>query len=64
MPGLLLESTNMQPLFAFLSPATIVVLAIIGVLIFGRWLPEIGRYLGKGLAEFKNGMKGLEDDKM
>jgi sec-independent protein translocase protein TatA len=54
----------MPPLFAFLSPATIVVLAIIGVLIFGRWLPEVGRYLGKGLAEFRKGVKGLEDDKV
>ena len=25
-------------------------------------LPEIGKYLGKGLVEFKKGLKGLEDD--
>ncbi len=24
--------------------------------------PEVGRYLGKGIVEFKKGMKGLEDD--
>jgi sec-independent protein translocase protein TatA len=52
----------MQPLFAFLSPATMAVLAVIGVLIFGRRLPEVGRYLGKGLAEFRKGVKGLEDE--
>jgi sec-independent protein translocase protein TatA len=32
------------------------------VLLFGRRLPEVGRYLGKGIVEFKKGMKGLEDE--
>jgi sec-independent protein translocase protein TatA len=32
------------------------------VLLFGRKLPEVGRYLGKGIVEFKKGVKGLEDD--
>ena len=40
----------------------IIVLMIIGVLLFGRRLPEVGRYLGKGIVEFKKGIKGLEDD--
>jgi sec-independent protein translocase protein TatA len=53
----------MNPLFAnILGPGQLVVLLILGVLIFGRRLPEIGRYLGKGIVEFKKGMKGLEDD--
>src|SRR5262249_34234487 len=54
----------MTSLFAFfnLSPMEILVLAIIGVLLFGRKLPEVGRYLGKGIVEFKKGVKGLEDD--
>ncbi len=52
----------MTPLFAFLSPMTIAVLGVIGVLIFGRRLPEIGRSLGKTIVEFKKGMTGLEDD--
>ena len=45
-----------------LGPAEIIVLAIIGVLLFGRKLPEVGRYLGKGIVEFKKGIKGLEDE--
>jgi sec-independent protein translocase protein TatA len=40
----------------------IMVLMIIGVLLFGRRLPEVGRYLGKGIVEFKKGVKGLEDE--
>lgn len=33
-----------------------------GVLLFGRRLPEVGRYLGKGIVEFKKGLKGIEDE--
>ena len=52
----------MSPLFAFnLGPMEIVVLLTIGVLLFGRRLPEVGRYLGKGIVEFKKGLHGLED---
>jgi sec-independent protein translocase protein TatA len=53
----------MTPLFAnFLGPQEIVILLIIGILLFGRKLPEVGRYLGKGIVEFKKGMRGLEDE--
>jgi sec-independent protein translocase protein TatA len=37
-------------------------LLVIGVLLFGRKLPEVGKYLGKGIVEFKKGLKGLEDE--
>ena len=46
----------MTPLFSFigsLGTGEIIVLLIIGVLLFGRKLPEVGRYLGKGIVEFK-----------
>jgi sec-independent protein translocase protein TatA len=54
----------MSPLFAILGlgPMEMVVLAIIGILLFGRKLPEISKYLGKSIIEFKKGMKGLEDN--
>ena len=53
----------MTPLFAnFLGPQEILILLVIGVLFFGKRLPEVGRYLGKGIVEFKKGMKGLEDE--
>ena len=54
----------MTSLFAFFSLGAqeMVVLLIVGVLLFGRKLPEVGRYLGKGIVEFKKGIKGLEDE--
>src|SRR5579864_7902895 len=39
-----------------------VVVAFIGLLLFGKRLPEVGRSLGKGIVEFKKGLKGIEDD--
>lgn len=34
----------------------------IGLLLFGKRLPEVGRSLGKGIVEFKKGLKGVEDE--
>ncbi len=40
----------------------ILLLAILGLLIFGRRLTEVGKNLGKGIVEFKKGLAGVEDD--
>jgi len=40
----------------------LLVLGFILFVIFGRRMPEVGRSLGKGIMEFKKGIKGLEDD--
>jgi sec-independent protein translocase protein TatA len=40
----------------------IAVLVVLGVLLFGKNLPSVGRYVGKSIVEFKKGVKGLEDD--
>ena len=56
----------MNPLFAFLegalAPSHIILVLAIGVLLFGKRLPEIGRALGKTLVEFKKGVQGMKDD--
>jgi sec-independent protein translocase protein TatA len=39
-----------------------IILLVLGLLIFGRRLPEVGRSLGRGIVEFKRGIKGIEDE--
>jgi sec-independent protein translocase protein TatA len=59
------EFLPMNPLFGGffnLGGGEMIMLLILGVLLFGRKLPEVGRYLGKGIVEFKKGIKGLEDE--
>jgi sec-independent protein translocase protein TatA len=45
-----------------LGGTEMIILLILGVLLFGKKLPEVGRSLGKGLVEFKKGLQGIEDD--
>ena len=49
-------------MFVITTELIIIVLLVIGVLLFGRRLPEVGRYLGKGITEFRKGVRGLEDE--
>jgi sec-independent protein translocase protein TatA len=39
-----------------------IIILVIALLIFGRRLPEVGKSLGKGIVEFKKGIKGIEDE--
>lgn len=45
-----------------LGPTELIIILVLGVLLFGRKLPEMGKYFGKTIVEFKKGMKGLEDN--
>jgi sec-independent protein translocase protein TatA len=38
------------------------VLLVIGLLLFGKRLPEVGKSLGQGIVQFKKGLKGIEDE--
>lgn len=40
----------------------LLILLVLGLLIFGKRLPEVGRGLGRGIVEFRKGLKGVEDD--
>ncbi len=45
-----------------LGPGEVAILAMLALLIFGRRLPEVGRSLGKGIVEFRKGIRGIEDE--
>jgi len=45
-----------------LGPVELLIIGGLGLLIFGRRLPEVGRSLGRGIVEFRKGLKGIEDD--
>ncbi|MBX9737777.1 MAG: twin-arginine translocase TatA/TatE family subunit [Phycisphaerales bacterium] len=39
-----------------------IIILVVMLLLFGRRLPEVGKSLGRGIVEFKKGIKGVEDD--
>ncbi len=39
-----------------------VIIIVIGLIIFGKRLPEVGRSLGRSIVEFKKGIKGIDDE--
>jgi sec-independent protein translocase protein TatA len=40
----------------------IIVVVVVILLLFGKRLPSVGRSLGRGIVEFKHGLKGIKDD--
>ena len=43
------------------GPELLMVL-FIALMLFGKKLPEVARNMGKGLTEFKKGIRGMEDE--
>jgi len=39
-----------------------IVIALFGLLLFGKRLPEVGRSLGQGIVQFKKGLKDAENE--
>lgn len=48
--------------FSMPGGAEWIVILVIGLLLFGRRLPDVGRGLGQGIREFKRGLKDVESD--
>lgn len=40
----------------------LLVVLVIALLLFGKRLPEVAKSLGKGIVEFKKGVKGIEEE--
>lgn len=45
-----------------IGPMELAVILMVGLLLFGRKLPEVGRSLGKSIVEFKKGLQGIEEE--
>jgi len=39
-----------------------IIILIVALLIFGKRLPEVMKSIGRGIVEFKKGVKGVEDE--
>jgi sec-independent protein translocase protein TatA len=52
----------MLAFFNILSPGHLLLLGIVALLLFGKRLPEVGRSLGKGIMEFKKGLKDVSNE--
>ena len=52
----------MSFLFGIPSTPELMVILLIGLLLFGRRLPEVGRQVGRGFMQFKRGLRDIEGE--
>ena len=57
-----LNNLNTLAFIGGIGAMEITVLAILGVLIFGKRLPDVGKNIGRGIIEFKKGISGITDE--
>lgn len=57
-----LNIPHLLAIFGLPSQAELLILLVLGLILFGRRLPEVGRSLGRSIVEFKKGIKGIEDE--
>lgn len=44
------------------DPWHLLVIMVVALLLFGKRLPEVGRSLGRGISEFKKGLKDVQEE--
>lgn len=49
-------------MFGMPGPFEMMIVGIVALLLFGKRLPEVARSLGKGIVEFKKGVRGIEEE--
>jgi sec-independent protein translocase protein TatA len=53
---------NLVAFLQNLGMPEMVVIGIVALLLFGKRLPEVGRSLGRGIVEFKKGLRDTSDE--
>lgn len=48
--------------FSPFDPWHLLIIGLVALLLFGKRLPEVGRSLGKGISEFKRGLRDVQDE--
>lgn len=60
--GLVVSDLALWGVFWNLGAPELLIFAFVMVLLFGHRLPSVMRSLGRGVVEFKKGVKGIEDE--
>jgi len=57
-------NVSLEPLaiFSSIGPWELIIIGLIALLVFGGRLPEVGRSLGRGIVEFKKGLRDTGDE--
>jgi sec-independent protein translocase protein TatA len=55
-------SPHVLAIFQNIGMTEMIVIGIVALLIFGRRLPEVGRSLGRGIVEFKKGLRDTGEE--
>ena len=57
-----MSSVELPLAFMNIGMPEIIIIGIVGILLFGRRLPEVGKNLGKTIVEFKKGLSATTDE--
>lgn len=49
-------------MFGSIGPMEVVVIVFIGIMLFGKRLPEVGRSIGQSIVQFKKGLAGVDEE--
>lgn len=44
------------------DPLHLLIIGVVALLLFGKRLPEVGRSLGRGISEFRKGLREVTDE--
>ena len=58
----MLTTIDMLALIGPIGMPELVIIGLVGLLLFGRRLPEVGRNMGKFIIEFKRGLSDVKDE--